>query len=126
MSSRDVNPYQSPETNNRVVSYCPELRIVVERVSTGWLYRRFHVSGAFSCDIEYNGWGLGYETVLVNRLVIARAFHFWSAFAPRIDFAIATASGPLAARFEVAPGAFSFGGIQLYLGDHLVYAETSG
>ncbi len=61
-----------------------QLKFLGELVQGGWLYRKLQLRGNVSAVLEYNGWGLGYEQVLLNGRVAVRASSMvW--FVPRFE-----------------------------------------
>ncbi len=56
------NPYRSPADDLPLASQPSEGKLVAR----GWLYRKIEVPAPINATIEYNGRGLGYESVSVN------------------------------------------------------------
>lgn len=118
-----TNPYQSPLTDSTAeANYAPTYS--VRLTSRNLAYRRLCVSGPTPAIIEYDGLCLGYERVLVDRIVVARASNWGLPYTPRIDFAIPTQSGPITALIEVKTAwLFFLGGLRLHIDGLIIYSE---
>jgi len=119
----DDNPYASPQTSDwRLNSAHPGLSGTLAKRS--WAYRRIEIRGTHGCVIEYNGRGLGYETVLVNGQVAARVSSGGLHFTTPIDFEIQVDATVLAARIEVKTAFLLFlRAFRLSIDGYLVYCE---
>lgn len=69
-------------------------------VESGWLRRCVKLLAPAETMIEYNGRGIGYESVLVDGGVALRPTSWWW-FIPRFDFTIETQNGALPVSLEV-------------------------
>jgi hypothetical protein len=122
--SMTINPYQSPQTDftSSEANYAPTYS--VRLASKNLAYRRLCVCGPTPAIIEYDGLCLGYERVLVNRVVVAKASNWGLPYTPRIDFQIAAENGPISARIEVKTAwLFFLGGFRLQIAGVTVYTE---
>ena len=119
----ELNPYASPQVPWSEEPVFSPAEYSVHVISRSWLYRRLSVSGPCPCVIEYNGRGLGYETVLLNGVVVTRARGKGMRFAPRLEFEL-PGVGLQRARIEVKTTWLLFiGGLRLIVGDRTVYSE---
>jgi len=119
----DDNPYASPRAiENEPVRVHPELFGTLTRKR--WIYRRIELNGKSNAIIEYNGRGVGYETVFVNGEIAARVTGNQIEFTTPIDFAVPSPSGTLAARIEIKTAFLLFlGAFRLLIDGHVVYIE---
>jgi hypothetical protein len=69
-------------------------------IESGWLYRSVYLAPPYDLIVEYNGRGLGHETVLVDGTVVSRMTSLlW--FVPRFEFQIGPDDAPFDAVVEV-------------------------
>jgi hypothetical protein len=89
----------------------------------GWLHRAIRLQGEVEATVEYNGWGAGYESVLVDgQEVSRRQSTMW--FVPEFDFSIRCAEGPVPARLEVRVAPWlRIRALRLTVAGTVVYAE---
>jgi hypothetical protein len=118
-----ANPYASPQNSDwQLTQTHPGLSGTLAKRS--WAYRRIEIQGTHSCVLEYNGRGLGYETVLLNGQVAARVSNGGLHFKTPIDFEIQSHATVLAARIEVKTAFLLFlGAFRLSIDGYLVYCE---
>jgi hypothetical protein len=91
-----------------------------ELAKARWLYRAIQVETPEELFlVEYNGWGLGYETVSVNGQVVSRETGvLW--FAPRFKFFVG--NRPAVVRVRVWPW-LTLRSLELFIDGWCVYAE---
>jgi hypothetical protein len=95
-----INPYESPRvTTTSTLEPHPELVGTLAR--RRWAYRKIEVRGRFDAVIEYDGRGMGYETVLLNGLPVARVTSTGITFRSPIDFEIPVGNASHHARIEI-------------------------
>lgn len=127
--SRTLNPYASPQFPCRDEPVYLDAEYAVVLQARGWAYRRLLVSGPCPCVVEYDGRGIGYESVYVNGELATRVQSRLASFAPRLDFFLSVATEePLrespSARIEVETTWLMFiGSLRLIVGNRVVYAE---
>jgi len=121
--ARLPNPYESPQAvGGQLTPGHPDFSGTLTRRS--WTYRRIELHGKYSAVIEYNGRGLGYETVLVNGQVAARVFSHGIQFATPIEFEIQIGAVGLAGRIEIKTvGLLFLGAFRLLIDGYPVYCE---
>jgi hypothetical protein len=67
---------------------------IAELIEKHWLYRKFQVLAPHgSFEVVYNGWGLGYEEILVNGEIACRAGSLW--YVPEFEFKIGNADAKI-------------------------------
>lgn len=67
---------------------------------SGWLRRCIQLLTPIGTTIEYNGRGFGFESVLVDQIIVIReTSRLW--FIPRFDFEIEVENGPVPVSVEV-------------------------
>jgi hypothetical protein len=95
-------------------------RFQAELLRSSWLRRAFLVETPLrTFEVEYNGRGMGYESVLVDGVLAAReGAIIW--FAPRFDFYVGT--WPAALEVRVWPW-FVLRSLALWVDGELVYSE---
>ncbi|HZN35056.1 MAG TPA: hypothetical protein VFB80_14605 [Pirellulaceae bacterium] len=92
VASSAVNPYASPLAQSRGEPEFSPVEFSAQLLSRGWMRRRFAVSGPCPCIVDYNGRGIGYESVLVNGALAVRIHGDWRKLSdwiwlqPRLDF----------------------------------------
>jgi hypothetical protein len=124
MHQTDLNPSASPLTPSRGGPEYSAADYTVQVVTRSWLLRKLTISGPSPCVVEYNGRGMGYETVLVNGVVAARARGGLFTLAPRLEFAVPGMFGQQRACLEVQTAWLLFlGGLRLSIGNRVVYLE---
>ncbi|MBC8355541.1 MAG: hypothetical protein H8E66_26485 [Planctomycetes bacterium] len=124
MKEFSSNPYQSPPSCELDVrSGHPHLGCVLTKWR--WVYRRFELNGQSDAVIEYNGRGVGYETVFVNGVVAIRVSSPGISFSTPIDFVVPMGADSSAhARFEIRTRALLFlGAFRLFIDGYVVYSE---
>jgi hypothetical protein len=123
------NPYRSPSTDAgeapRITSDdMSHVQAVIVR--RGIAFREIRLSGAIEALIEYNGRGIGYESVLVNGVVAVRARNWnwrpWAPLVPHLEFEIRTDARCVRARIDVK-GILTLRAFRLFVGGVLVYSE---
>jgi hypothetical protein len=119
------NPYAAPEAALAGPVYHAS-EYSAHLLRKGWIYREIAVSGPCPAVIEYDGRGLGFETVRVNGFVATRESvgFFSAALSPRFDFMIATPYGAAPARIEVKSRLGMFlAALRLSIDGKTVYSE---
>jgi hypothetical protein len=120
----ELNPYLSPQAPGQGAPQYSPVGYSVEVLSRSWLLWKLAVSGPCPCIVEYNGRGLGYETVLVNGVVASRASGGFFHLAPRLEFAVPGTFGPQRAWLDVQTSRLQLlGGLRLWIGNRVVYSE---
>jgi hypothetical protein len=67
---------------------------IAELVEKYWLYRKFQIlSPHGSFEVVYNGWGVGYEEILVNGEIVCRQSHLW--YVPEFNFKLGNADAKI-------------------------------
>ena len=90
------NPYRSPAS----VCGATPTQNVGNLLDSGWLYRKVQLPTPINATIEYNGRGLGCESVLIDGKLVARKTSLlW--FVPHFDFVVPTKSGDVVASIDV-------------------------
>ena len=126
--SAGLNPYQSPEATNRGGPEYSPGEFSVHVLARGWLLRRLAVSGPCPCVVEYNGRGMGFESVLVNGALAARVrgdlgrFRDWFWLQPRLEFDLPGPRGRLRGCIEVT-GILRLSAFRLSVSDKVLYSE---
>jgi hypothetical protein len=119
----DDNPYAAPREVLRYEIQPGELNWSAVHVDRRWAYRRVELHGPLSAVIEYNGRGIGFESVLVDGEVAGRASGTWG-FASPIEFVLPCKGSGRRARIEVRTAFFLFlGAFRLLVDDSVVYSE---
>ena len=92
----------------------------VALVGAGWLVRRFEVrTPARTYRVTYDGWGMGYESVLIDGVTVARKTDLlW--FVPRFEFHVGDLPAVLHVRFW--PWS-AFRAVRLELDGRVAYVE---
>jgi hypothetical protein len=106
----NCNPYRSPAK----VGYL---------IESGWLYRKIQLPTPLSATVEYSGRGVGFESVRIDGLIVARKTNLlW--FVPHFDFVVSTPCGDLAGAIDVrvAPW-FTISRFSLAIDGKEVYSE---
>lgn len=119
----DDNPYASPHaTDCELVHPHPDIYGVL--LGRSWVYRRIELHGRSNAVIEYNGRGLGYETVRVNGDIVARVSGNAVGFTTPIDFEIPSRERSFSARLEIKTSFLLFlGAFRLLIDGAVVYLE---
>ena len=92
VESSAVNPYASPLADSRGEPEYSPVEFSAQLLSRGWLRRRLAVSGPCPSIVEYNGRGIGYESVHVNGALAVRVRGDWRQprdwfwLQPRLEF----------------------------------------
>lgn len=126
----DDNPYRSPTAEDADV---PVIRTVDGRsveaalIHRGWCYRKVHLSGGIEAVVEYNGRGLGFETVRVNRRVVLRAANWdwrpWGHLVPHLEFQIGDDTTQIRGTIDVRGSFLGVTAFRISIGERLVYSE---
>jgi hypothetical protein len=89
-------------------------------VRSAWLVRVWEIIiNGKTYRVEYNGWGMGYESVIVNGEVVAR-FGTMTAMVPKFDFVLDQQPVTLLLNANIWGKIYT---MQLQIADHIVYSE---
>ena len=121
-----LNPYVSPRASSFEGPHGHSEEIFARVLRRRWLVRRLALFGRSDAVIEYNGRGLGHETIRVNGQIAKRVWARWSQtyFTPCLEFQIPVGTRHLNARVEVKTAWLAFlGGFRLVVCEEVVYSE---
>lgn len=122
-SGKAFNPYEPPQSLSPGVWLAREDGgdIQASLLSRGWVYRRILIIGPITAEVEYNGRGLGFETVRVDGEIVARQSSPWT-LAPCLRFTISAGSRLVPARIDVR-GVLTLGAFRLWIDETMVDSE---
>jgi hypothetical protein len=118
-----INPYHPPKT-------CPGAsffpgdewsEVQASLLARSLAYRRILLTGGVLAEVEYNGRGLGFETVTVDGKLVSRCGAPWT-LAPQHRFTLGAGNKQVPALIEVR-GVIRIRGFRLWVDDRLVYVE---
>ncbi len=124
----DENPYRSPCNDQQAIRVAQSIESPRFRASLdhrGLVYRRVQVSGEIDALIEYNGRGLGHESVFVNgRLALCARNRNLFRLVPHLAFEIHNDMKSMAVSID-GEGMLFVRGFRLEIDGVVVYSEGS-